>query len=484
MPIKLRLALPPIFVLPLLGAPALAQTGDNSVFIGQSGETNTITVNQDGNTNVVGGSAAGLALTQDGLDNSIAIDQTGFGNAIATTLRQGVRPSLGLVETGTGQSGNRNEIVVTQETQLVAAARNAIEAIFQSASALFDPNAVRPSNRLYLRQYSPGAPSGTRSVGQIVQINTSDAAFAGVTNSASIVQLGDASSADDTLTTAYQEGWGNSLTVEQISSGNRIGTARQIGTGNLALARQYVGGDNQAVSIDQIGDLNELRLTEDGARNYVEGIIQNNRGVAISGNRVTLTLGGDDNGGDGLGGAGSFALIPAGFLRFQAQVSQIGDDNGISYVTAADFNRLPLRLCPGRRRQRHHRNGVRDRQRGLDQPDRGRQRGGFPPGRRPQRLRRQRFGRTQPGRRHADRQRQHRHGVHRRRRQQRRCGRSTPYRHAPRGGGGGRAAPRHDPAGWLAEPVPTRPVGRPQRLRRLAEGRRQPHLRLRRRQRE
>ena len=90
------------------------------------------------------------------------------------------------------------------------------------------------------------------------------------------------------------------------------------------------------MSIDQIGDLNELRLTEDGARNYVEGIIQNNRGVAISGNRVTLTLGGDDNGGDGLGGAGSFALIPAGFLRFQAQVSQIGDDNGISYVTAAN----------------------------------------------------------------------------------------------------------------------------------------------------
>lgn len=323
-------------VLTLPPSPALAQTlGDNEVYIGQTGETNTIRIDQRGNFNTVGGAEAGLPLTQDGLVNRIEIDQTGFGNSVADNNRDGARLSLGFVQTGTAQIGNRNVIEIVQETQLLALARTAIEAIIQSASRLFDRRSPWESNRLYLRQFSPNAPGGSQTVGQVAQTNTSDEAFNGVTNLVSIIQQGDSTGVGNTVTTALQEGAGNDLLVEQSESGNSVDTSRQVGVSNQAQISQLAGIGNTVLAVDQIGSSNELRLTQHGSQNYIAGVYQNNEGVAISGNMVSLTLTGSDNGGDGTGGIGEFSLVPAGFVLFQSMISQNGDDNSLAYVTAA-----------------------------------------------------------------------------------------------------------------------------------------------------
>ncbi|SKA26867.1 hypothetical protein [Consotaella salsifontis] len=317
--------------------PALAQSaGDNSVSIGQTGDTNTIGIVQDGNRNVVGGPADGLPLGQDGRYNQISITQTGSGNSVDTNTRQGVRPSLGLVVTGTGQTGDRNEIDIIQETPLGGLATTVIEAIRQEASAAFAA-AAAASNRLVLRQTSL---AGAQSVGQVIQKNTVDRPGAGVTNLVSITQDGAGTGAGNSLITALQEGFGNSAAVIQTQSGQRIETINQVGSNNGATLEQSRGLDNTVLAIEQMGMANQLRLLQSGSRNVVGKVMQNNDGVAIAGNEVTLTLAGRDNGGDGRGGLGAFALLPAawdgfqGWSLFQGLISQIGDGNSVSYVTS------------------------------------------------------------------------------------------------------------------------------------------------------
>lgn len=311
--------------------PALGQS--NSVFIGQTGNTNTISIEQDGNANVVGGPVDGLPLGQDGRGNLITIRQTGSGNSVATNTREGVRPSLGLVATGTGQVGNRNVIDIIQDTPLYGLAMTAIEAIQQQALASFGRSGAA-SNRLVLRQSSL---AGTQSVGQVIQTNTESQPDEGVTNLVTITQAGDGTAGDNTIVTAVQEGFGNTASLYQTRSGQQIGTVRQVGSQNQAEIEQSNGLDNSVLSVEQNGMLNRLDLLQSGSRNQVAQILQNNSGVAISGNRISLTLGGSDNGGNGA--TEGFRLLRDAAVVYQALVSQIGDDNSVSYVTSDDSAR-------------------------------------------------------------------------------------------------------------------------------------------------
>ncbi|WP_206454404.1 hypothetical protein [Aurantimonas marina] len=319
-------------------ASASAQSaGDNEVFVGQTGDTNRIRIDQNGNGNVVGGDADTLRLTQDGLGNVIAIDQTGFGNKVATNNRDGARPSLGLVMTGTGQSGNRNRISIEQISSFTGAARNVLEAVRQVASRALGRASPFFSNSLTLRQaVAAGPDDATQAIGQVIQINDSTTAFAGVTNSVSISQRGDGSRAGNVLVTAFQEGSGNSLTTTQLGGGNRIETSRQNGTSNVVTIGQSLGDRNIVRAVDQAGNRNRADLTQAGTENFIENVVQGKIGVASTGNLITLTLAGDGNGGDGRNGAGRLALVPGDLGVLQASISQFGDGNMISYVTGAN----------------------------------------------------------------------------------------------------------------------------------------------------
>ncbi len=311
-------------------AAANAQTaGDNSVFIGQTGNTNAIAIEQDGNGNVVGGPTDGLPLGQDGRDNQITIRQTGSNNSVATNTRTGVRPSLGLVATGTGQLGNRNVIDIIQDTPFFGFASTAIEAIQQQALAAFSA-AGAASNELVLRQSSL---AGAQSVGQVIQTNTAAGPDERVTNRVAITQTGDIAG-DNTVVTVLQNGAGNNAGILQTQAGQQIGTVRQIGTENAAGIEQSNGLDNAVLSVEQSGILNRLELLQSGSRNQVAQILQNNDGVGISGNRVTLTLAGSDNGGNGA--TDNFSIIRNAAAVYQAMILQIGDDNSVSYVTSDD----------------------------------------------------------------------------------------------------------------------------------------------------
>jgi hypothetical protein len=315
------------------GTAANAQTaGDNSVFIGQTGNTNAIAIEQDGNGNVVGGPTDGLPLGQDGRDNQITIRQTGSTNSVATNARTGVRPSLGLVATGTGQLGNRNVIDIIQDTLFFGFASTAIEAIQQQALAAFSA-AGAASNELVLRQSSL---AGAQSVGQVIQTNTAAGPDEQVTNRVTIMQAGDLAG-DNTVVTVLQNGSSNDASIFQTRSGQEIGTVRQIGTENAVEIEQSNGLDNAVLSVEQNGILNRLELLQSGSRNQVAQILQNNNGVGISGNRVTLTLAGDDNGGNGA--TDNFRIVRKAAAVYQAMVSQIGDDNSVGYVTSDDSAR-------------------------------------------------------------------------------------------------------------------------------------------------
>jgi hypothetical protein len=335
----LRLSTVITLALNLVAVPALAQTiGENSVFIGQTGDTNTIGIQQDGNTNMVGGPAGGLPLSQNGRFNTIYIEQAGSNNAVATDARDSARPSLGLVVTGTGQTGNRNEIEILQQTPLNSIAATVLEAVQQQANAAFAAASVA-SNRLELHQQALGATSGTQSVGQVIQKNTAVLVSDDVTNRVLIDQTGSANGSGNAVVTVYQDGLANQAELLQAQSGQRIETVQQVGSKNGIVLDQGVGIDNTVLAVEQMGMLNQLRLLQSGSRNVVGKVLQNNAGLAISGNKVTLTWAGNGNGGDGFGGLGTFNVVPYSWNVFQGLVSQIGDDNSVSYTTSAESAR-------------------------------------------------------------------------------------------------------------------------------------------------
>ena len=86
---------------------------------------------------------------------------------------------------------------------------------------------------------------------------------------------------------------------------------------------------------------NTVAVSQSGNRNHIARVFQYNHDLAISGNRMKITIAGDDNGGDNLGGPAGFR---SEFLRYRSNAyqggfTQIGDGNDISYtVNGGDGN--------------------------------------------------------------------------------------------------------------------------------------------------
>jgi hypothetical protein len=311
-----------------LASTVAAQAASNNVSLGQTGVTNTITITQTGLGNSVGADDSSLLLNQDGRSNTVDITQTGWTNTVAAVVRFALTTPYFVPANGINQIGNFNSLLLNQ-TDTASSGFNTIEAIYQQASDGF----AMLSNFIDVVQTGDGGTGAAQHfIGEIVQINNSPGMAA---NSVSVTQSGGGAGIGNSIERIRQRGDGNILDVIQAALSNMIGIVSQIGSGNDAVISQATNGGNVVSSVMQTGDLNEVNIAESGIGNYVETLTQDNAGVAISGNTSKITLAGDDNGGDGLGGLGTFATAVRTIGVFQATVLQIGDDNDLSYAVSA-----------------------------------------------------------------------------------------------------------------------------------------------------
>ena len=317
----------------LPGGAARAQTINNETWIGQVGNTNEITIQQEGRGNIAGADNVTHRLTQDGDYNSIFIDQYGWSNSIASTDLEAGRP------VGLTQRGDLNEFTLTQHnSEPDGSGFNFVGAVYQES-----PRGLNSMpNFLQIEQSETG---GTNSAaGHVVrsvrQINTTaDSA----PNTGYVNQSGGGSGVGNSVDELSQEGAGNLFEIIQSGQDNAVNLGQQNGSGNEFHVEQSDGETNVVDILQQLGELNRTRVHESGSRNYITRIYQNNEQVAIAGNRVKISITGEDNGGDGFGGLGQFTSSAAlGLVGVaQGEITQMGDDNDVGLtITQGEGNQF------------------------------------------------------------------------------------------------------------------------------------------------
>nr|WP_321979832.1 hypothetical protein [uncultured Cohaesibacter sp.] len=305
---------------------------ENEVYLGQTGVTNVIDIDQAGNSNKVGADETAIFISQQGTSNDITISQTGYANEAGASAPTG---SLGLQ--GIYQTGSQNILDITQENDNTLG-MNSIGAISQDASATY---ASSVSNSLTIIQSQnaidgtagSGDGQGYHSIGEIQQTQTDSN---GASNTAVIRQFDGAEDTDggNRIGWFIQYGSGNNASVTQQVRGNILNTFRQYGQSNEASIFQYSGTENRIAQYDQVGSFNRAAVAMIGSRNMLWSLIQNNDLVSVTGNLATITLEGDDNGGDGFGGLGQFTKENTKQLQVsQGEVKQLGDHNTLNMVT-------------------------------------------------------------------------------------------------------------------------------------------------------
>jgi hypothetical protein len=313
-------------------AVASAQSATNQAWIGQTGQTNTISITQQGVSNSAGADNTALRINQDGRENAITIDQYGWSNSAgAADLGDASLPE------GLDQTGDHNTLTISQR-DLVESGFNFVGAVLQISV----PGGSALANLLSVIQSGSGGDLGAgHRIGAVTQ-NNADAGLG--ENSAILTQTGGYGGDGNTNERLIQEGYANIAAITQSYKKNRVDFARQEGHGNQFTIDQDRGEQNTVGLLDQVGVLNTIGIQQSGNRNYIAKAGQNNDRVAIKGNRMTVTIAGDDNGGDGLGGQGAFqnqVLLRSGVL--QGAFQQFGDDNDISFtVNGSDDNRFGI----------------------------------------------------------------------------------------------------------------------------------------------
>lgn len=313
----------------LTSATALAQNATNEAWIGQTGETNTISILQQGNSNRAGADNTAHRINQDGRFNALSIDQFGWSNAAGAHTLDASAALEGL-----NQRGDRNSLSITQRN-LSQSGFNFLGAVFQSSVS----GTAALANIVAVVQNATGGDgqAGHR-IGTLTQTHADGAQAA---NSAAVTQTGGTNGIGNTVERLLQSGFANLAEIVQSASHNSLALALQRGNHNSAHVEQGGGERNAIDTLDQNGMNNRAAISQSGNRNHTAWMFQNNDGVAIAGNRMKITIAGDDNGGDGLGGPGSFKsqLLRLGSNAFQGAFSQIGDGNDISYtVNGGDGN--------------------------------------------------------------------------------------------------------------------------------------------------
>lgn len=299
---------------------ALAENSTNEAWIGQTGETNTISILQQGSANRAGADNTTHRINQEGRFNTLSIDQFGRSNSAgAGTLGEDLPEGL-------NQEGDHNQLSVRQHNMALDAF-NFLGAVFQSS--LSGGSAL--ANLLTIVQEETGGDdtAGHR-IGSVTQISTANGQGE---NSATLTQTGGNNNLGNTIERLIQSGYANVAIITQSVGRNSVAFARQQGDHNRVGIEQRDGSQNAIDSFDQTGTRNEAEIVQAGNRNHTARVLQSNQGVAIAGNRMILTIAGDDNGGDNFGGQGAFTsqtLIRSS--AYQGAFFQIGDSNDISYT--------------------------------------------------------------------------------------------------------------------------------------------------------
>jgi hypothetical protein len=308
---------------------ALAQNVTNEAWIGQTGETNTISILQQGNSNQAGADNTAHRINQDGRFNILSIDQYGWSNAAGAA-----EIGVSTLPEGLNQRGDRNSLSIIQRN-LLRSGLNFVGAVFQSSV----PGGGALANVLAVIQDEVGGDgNAAHGIGSVTQINTESGQAA---NRAALTQTGGIESTGNTIERLFQRGFANIARITQSANRNSVALARQQGADNHARIEQGSGEQNTVGVLDQTGMHNTVAISQSGNRNHIARVFQYNHDMAISGNRMKITIAGDDNGGDNLGGPAGFR---SEFLRYRSNAyqggfTQIGDGNDISYtVNGGDGN--------------------------------------------------------------------------------------------------------------------------------------------------
>ncbi|SNY93691.1 Curlin associated repeat-containing protein [Cohaesibacter sp. ES.047] len=311
-------------------ATSAARADDNEVYIGQTGNTNTVIIDQLGSGNLVGSNDDSIFVSQVGSYNTLSVDQTGYDN------EAGAAPSAGALNLlGIYQNGDRNEATISQKNDNPLGT-NLIGAISQNSATL----RATTANTLSITQTDisadgttgTGNGQGNHVIGEILQVNTG-----GASNSLTISQFDGTTSGGEgnRVQTVIQQGSDNLAIINQEEEGNEVTELRQLGASNEATIYQQDGVNNLVNSLTQDGDNNRARAALNGSRNLIFSILQSNALVGSIGNLMTVTLSGDDNGGDGMGGLGQFTRpITQALQVAQGELNQFGDENVLNFVTS------------------------------------------------------------------------------------------------------------------------------------------------------
>lgn len=304
---------------------AVAQNATNEAWIGQTGDTNTIAITQTGIGNSAGANAAALEINQDGRFNSLVIDQFGLGNkAGAAALADPAAPQ------GINQVGDRNFASVSQKNDRDDDG-SSIGAIYQNSSTGLSGTAnsltVEQNGEASINGDADGERRASHSIGFVSQTNSSDGLDANIVK---LLQSGGLNGIGNSIERVIQTGYANSVLAIQTLEQNVIGSASQTGHGNAMTVLQGEGEANAVEKVTQDGTGNQTTISQSGDRNYVISAYQNNALGPIAGNTLAVTLAGNDNGGDGLGGPGAFTTDEAKAVSvFHSTFTQIGGDNDI-----------------------------------------------------------------------------------------------------------------------------------------------------------
>ncbi|WP_425074441.1 hypothetical protein [Sagittula sp. S175] len=267
-----------------VGVPSLA--AENQITLQQSGEGNQVLIDQSqGTGNWVGDAGSGVA--QSGNTNQLTLTQIGFGNVIGSVQQTGDMNEMTLIQRGdnntiatASQNGQGNRFTIQERVEVMG---NSVEAIQQDGTNNNFGFTLEGSD-------NGGAPL------------TGDAMMTGAVGGM-IVQSGSGQNADFSI------------------GGNRNQFASyQAGTASMFYWSIY-GDDNQmALSYEGTGGNNILGIHSNGSRNNV-------------GMRMFAT--------GGSGNYGAFYL-PAGADDNQMWASQFGDRNEISVEVQGTFNDIDV----------------------------------------------------------------------------------------------------------------------------------------------
>lgn len=325
-------------------SPVLAQS--NEVYLGQVGDTNKLTVDQVGEGNTVGGTADALRLNQLGNSNIATLRQVGEANGIGGLDMKG-RPGFltGLMGSTSGltQRGNQNLLEIDQRSWR-GPDGSLIGAIEQRAGEM--PAGII-SNRATIRQIggflaqgsgekSPSSGPARHTIREILQISVPvrdlDATATG-TNTIDATQLG----LDQQIGQLRQSGAGNGTDIVQSGTANALRLLDQTGGAN-SLRLRMAGERNTLGNAEQDGLSNRMDLRLDGTGNFVDQTIQAGLAGLAGGrlNTITVSVVGNDNGGDGTGGYRAVSAQSTVDGAYASSLEQYGEGNALTLTIGSD----------------------------------------------------------------------------------------------------------------------------------------------------